>query len=1815
MKKHLSKRLLSLLLAAVMLVASAPIVAYGYDSADLADAISASSDVKYLFAYFTSNTQYGQQIRFAVSEDGLNYTALNYNSPVITHSDEYFEDVQAAGEVEANTQYKSKTYSSSAGYSRDPYVFKAGDYYYLICTDMDASTGGQHEEWNGDTCFVIFKSEDLMNWYQISVFSSTELGSIECTDNTTRDFSSTIRAWAPEVIYDESTGKYLLYWANFFSDWYASVFGVYLNDDFTDFDTESEVYEMYHSINTENGADTAAIDADIIEYSGTYYMFYKDEAEGEIGCVTSDTLTGPYSQDTYIDVTTGVSSVAVEGCQVYQIGNSDYYVLMMDEYNNGTFVFGITDSLDELDFEGMNTEDYSLSGFSPRHGSVIQISNEEYEALVNSGGTNVEIGTIEYPFSNEYTWDNPSSDYWYFGGIQDGSGYYFDVAIGAWTSGGFEDYVISDTGYGDTSGAYAETGDGYTAYMSNIFINDTSVREYLSSEDFTVSFDYTPYMDSLYDNDGDLLVDWSGGTSNGSLSGAAVIFAISTEKYDYIRITQDGTLTVCTSIDTDNDTAVYDSTNFEMPSTGVSANYIITYDGSVVTLYIDNEVAASLEVEGGIPGMEYGADTSSGYTSTGVFYAALGWTDVCADHYKPFGKYENLVFYNRAFTATEAQLGMATDLSTIESCMGTLEDLFGSGDLYYGMSDALAAYIEAQELLTVSEYGTVDVTADLNACLTELQTAINAMTLYHDSYQTSSLYTAYFSVEEVGSSILAASGNTYDASDKDSGGWQIDDSGDCELTYYTDYDTTWVFVTFESYTETALSVAGDSYILLYDGTNDVSAPIKYYFHTYENWRTDESWRSGLLSIYLNNEDLTQVTTTDDSILLTGINDRTYARYHWATWNTGTDENYFYIANYEVPSTEYYSSFYASTGLGFRTNDDDPFYYGFSTVLYSGTPEDTLTIVNPNVIFVDAFGNSTSFGNGGADNVKGTGSGASERYQTAISSSTATALDGTSAFADGYASTYYILDISDITEALNEVSASLASHKLSDFSAVMVDVFDVLEEVMAYSPYDTVQEYVGTDGYIASSQMQAVAEILEAEIDEYVEMVEQLEDVVVYNDYDGYDALKIARDNGEMNQAYTADSSVYTAESWEAFEAAYDKAVEEIDRLADANTHFRNELAENNTDKDMTIYEVVEDLYKAYYGLRTHADFTDVQEAEEDEAVQTGARTGLGEDIENQNYTYGSWYNFKTAYDAVVDFNDENPDDTVYAMYAEGEETTISVGSYGFTFTVTPESDTYSDIQQTADDLAEALLDAVDLLAAAAPDYSVYNAVTEEIKNQDVGAFAKGEDAALYTLLREQGTQEASVTYSVNGTVEVDTPVFDADSNVIEDEDGNKSINETAYVVDDDGNVWKNLSDQDTLDGYIAQMITYLNLVNDDTSEDNEERATYTVTYTIIDGETTTTETYTYYYGQIFTATVEEGSTVYKWVVESDDGVKTIPSSATYSAYITRDVTITAYLSQTDEDNEEQITLQILNQYGNLVQEFYVDADTEVTVDKYSLKIGDDEYTATDFSWLADTPFYTFDGWQVNGANYNNGTTFTVSDVDDGSGVVKLKIKMNVTSDGYTISLDGSPIDNYVYDQEVTITPTEPADETQTVYGIAIQIGSDYYVVSYGSEDYKFYVAGGVDLFTIYKNNDGSYTISGKTFTEESDADFVEKLDNQLPFSYSIGQLTDENNVFTTYSASTANVSVEVTEVGTIYTTSSDIGEDPEAFVLDTSGVSCVAATNQNTETMQYALRLSGCSGKTVYTRSYVKYSYTAADGKTVIQTVVYGNIVSTVDAD
>ncbi|RDV13533.1 beta-xylosidase [Pontibacter diazotrophicus] len=292
----------------------------------------------YLFTYFTGNNKDEEAIRFALSNDGYNYRALNNNKPVINSAD-----------------------ISSTGGVRDPHILRGADgkTFYMVVTDMVSANG-----WSSNRAMVLLKSTDLVNWTSSVV-------------NIQQQFSGQedlLRVWAPQTIYDPEAGKYMIYFSMKHGEDPDKIYYAYANKDFTALETTPK--QLFFS--PTNGA---AIDGDIIHKDGKYHLFFKTEGEGSgIKIATSDKLTEGYVlQDKYVQQTKD----PVEGSGVFKLNNSDDYILMYDVYTKGKYQF--TKSRDLQNFTIIDQE-VSMN-FHPRHGTVLPVTAEEAARLMGKWGT------------------------------------------------------------------------------------------------------------------------------------------------------------------------------------------------------------------------------------------------------------------------------------------------------------------------------------------------------------------------------------------------------------------------------------------------------------------------------------------------------------------------------------------------------------------------------------------------------------------------------------------------------------------------------------------------------------------------------------------------------------------------------------------------------------------------------------------------------------------------------------------------------------------------------------------------------------------------------------------------------------------------------------------------------------------------------------------------------------------------------------------------------------------------------------------------------------------------------------------------------------------------------------------------------------------------------------------------------------------------------------------------------------------------------------------------------------------------------------
>lgn len=290
----------------------------------------------YLFAYFTGNSKSQEAIRFAISDDAHNFEALNNNNAVI-----------------------SSEKISSTGGVRDPHILRGeNNDYYMVATDMVSANG-----WASNRGLVMLRSTNLIDWTSSAI-------------NIPRTFpaySSADRVWAPQVIYDQEVGKYMVYFAMRLGPGSPDkLYYSYANSTFTQLETVPKLLYAYNN--------DAAIDADIVYKDSTYHLFFKTEGSGNgIKSATSKKLTEGYVlYDRYLQVTNS----AVEGSCVFRLIDSDTFVLMYDVYNSGRYEFAVS-----TDLKNFTKDPKPITfNFTPRHGTVIPITEKEKKALLAKWG-------------------------------------------------------------------------------------------------------------------------------------------------------------------------------------------------------------------------------------------------------------------------------------------------------------------------------------------------------------------------------------------------------------------------------------------------------------------------------------------------------------------------------------------------------------------------------------------------------------------------------------------------------------------------------------------------------------------------------------------------------------------------------------------------------------------------------------------------------------------------------------------------------------------------------------------------------------------------------------------------------------------------------------------------------------------------------------------------------------------------------------------------------------------------------------------------------------------------------------------------------------------------------------------------------------------------------------------------------------------------------------------------------------------------------------------------------------------------------------
>lgn len=301
----------------------------------------------YLFAHFIGESPRGEQIYFSVSEDGLRWTDLNNSEPVL---------VSALGDKGV----------------RDPSLIRSpdGKKFYLLATDLRIANGKGWDaaRFHGSTSLVIWESTDLVNWSE--PWLADVAGAI----------SGAGCAWAPEAIYDESTGDYFVYWATISTRdglRAARIFGARTKD-FRSF-SEPELYIERPGKGLGKGD---IIDTHIIEAKGLKHRFYRASRDGQITVEGADSLHGAWARIGDL-AHLGYTAANAEGPILMPFNHEQKWALLVDRHstNGGYIPIVSTDLADPRGFAVLPPDAYSFGASKKRHGSILSITQSELDAL------------------------------------------------------------------------------------------------------------------------------------------------------------------------------------------------------------------------------------------------------------------------------------------------------------------------------------------------------------------------------------------------------------------------------------------------------------------------------------------------------------------------------------------------------------------------------------------------------------------------------------------------------------------------------------------------------------------------------------------------------------------------------------------------------------------------------------------------------------------------------------------------------------------------------------------------------------------------------------------------------------------------------------------------------------------------------------------------------------------------------------------------------------------------------------------------------------------------------------------------------------------------------------------------------------------------------------------------------------------------------------------------------------------------------------------------------------------------------------------
>ena len=341
----------------------------------------------YLFGHFIGEGDENQeQIYFALSEDGMHFKDMNGKKPVLR----------------SNIGEKGV---------RDPYLCRSaeGDRFFLVATDLSIyNRGGWVKNEQGYYDASTTGSENLVLWESLDLVHWTEPKLLPIAP------ANAGMAWAPEMVYYEKTGEYIIFFASSIMDpatkMKAKPNAIYYaaTRDFVHF-SETKIFIDNQVDGAEDGKPREIIDTTVIKVGEYYYSASKDgdnaEKNGGIRIMRTKDLLDYKSWEKVMDLDelsldlsgqaiSVLDNSSLEGPELFRYNQKDWadkavpeYGLIADQYmaDGGYLPLTTTDISDATNANNswklLSKEEYSFDQLKKRHGTILCITKKEMDEL------------------------------------------------------------------------------------------------------------------------------------------------------------------------------------------------------------------------------------------------------------------------------------------------------------------------------------------------------------------------------------------------------------------------------------------------------------------------------------------------------------------------------------------------------------------------------------------------------------------------------------------------------------------------------------------------------------------------------------------------------------------------------------------------------------------------------------------------------------------------------------------------------------------------------------------------------------------------------------------------------------------------------------------------------------------------------------------------------------------------------------------------------------------------------------------------------------------------------------------------------------------------------------------------------------------------------------------------------------------------------------------------------------------------------------------------------------------------------------------